>query len=302
LSSGKKLALALGAIATLATPIVFGLVSLPLVRAQLLHANGPLPSFEVVSIKPSQPDSRNESVGVRAGSFVAENAPLKDIVEFAYNIASDDELPGAPAWIGVEKYDIDTKEDEATLQRLKPLPLYEQMDQVRLMVQSLLAERFQLRVSTQTKEMPVYALIVAKGGPKLKTVPVQPSDSNDGKPAGPHFTGVKMGKGLAVANYAPISLLVGLLSRQPELGGRTVLDETGLKGNFDWNLKWQPQNLAGISGGPAGAPPGADAAPPDTAGPSLFTALEEQLGLKLTSTKGPVEVLVIDHVEKPSPN
>ena len=175
-------------------------------------------------------------------------------------------------------------------------------------VQSLLADRFKLTLHRETKEFPVYALMIAKNGSKLQEVADTPLESGPpdpkGAPDGPRkgMKGIRMDRGEVSGQGATISLLAEVLSNQV---GRTVLDKTGLKGHYDFTLKWTPDESQGaMIKGPGDGGPGTGNAPPppDASGPSIFTAVQEQLGLKLESQKGPVEILVIDHVERPSEN
>jgi len=162
----------------------------------------------------------------------------------------------------------------------------------------LLADRFQLTLHRETKEQSVYALLVAKNGPKLQESQTKDGQAKEG--TGPRGPMMRMGRGELSGQGVALDMLTRTLSSQL---GRTVIDRTGLKGNFDFKLTWTPD--PGQSAGPPGGgpPPGADAPPPpDPNGPSIFTALQEQLGLRLESQKGPVEMLVIDRVEKPSEN
>jgi uncharacterized protein (TIGR03435 family) len=172
------------------------------------------------------------------------------------------------------------------------------------MIQSLLAERFKLVVRRETKEMPMYALAVAKSGPKFKGV--KESDPNIADPGGrsdlppgvrPRFMIVRRGRftGQGIDMETLAWRLTGFL-------GRTVLDKTGLKAQYDLKLEWVPDENQIAMFQAMGVAEGNGAPPPDWQGPSLFTALEEQLGLKLDSQKGPVEMFVIEHVEKPSDN
>jgi len=170
------------------------------------------------------------------------------------------------------------------------------------MLQALLADRFNLKVSHQTKDLPVYALVVAKSGPKLTPTEVPPPAADGASAPTKGFRGIRMmGPGQLSATNINIELLADILSGQPELG-RLVIDETGLKGNYDWTLKWTPDQSAQMSKGAEDAHATADAPPLDSSGPSIFTALEEQLGLKLEAKKGPVETLVIESIEKASEN
>jgi len=189
---------------------------------------------------------------------------------------------------------------------LEKLPPEQRILQVRLRVQSLLADRFKLLVRDETKEIPVYALVIAKNGPKLREAKPGDTYPNGIKgPDGRSHPGMWWVEGGKLTGQAlPMASLVMILSQSCQLElGRTVLDQTGLKGKYDIALKWTPdQSSAGMFMGTAGVKPGAESAPPDSSGPSLFTAIQEQLGLKLESTKGPTEAIVIDHIERPTAN
>jgi uncharacterized protein (TIGR03435 family) len=171
------------------------------------------------------------------------------------------------------------------------------------MIQSLLADRFKLKLIHETKELPAYALVVAKNGPKLHEA--KPDDTYPNGIKGPDGQGhpqmMRMGPGELTGQGLSMASLVHLLSQQL---GRNVLDHTGLKDKYDFTLKWAPEPGEGMMlRGPEGGNPGAESAPPaESSGPSIFTAIQEQMGLKLESTKAPAEVLVIDHVERPSEN
>jgi bla regulator protein blaR1 len=297
LDLGKKILLLVAGAMAAAGPIVFGLINTPHFRAQPLQASsGPLPSFEVATIKPSQPGQPADHVGwgIRRTRFVTTNMMTKDLIKFAYNFNSDDQFTGGPGWVSSERYDIDAKEEDSLAEKLNKLPPEQQIYQIRLMVQSLLVERFHLKVSRETKQVPVYALVVAKGGAKLK--------SSTTVPAGSRPSMKRRGNGNIIGSDAPMSLMTDLLSRQPEVGGRVVLDETGLKGYYDWTLRWEPQSPAAMLNSADAGQGAANTTMPDVSGPSLFAAIQEQLGVKLESQKGPVEVLIIDHIERPSEN
>jgi uncharacterized protein (TIGR03435 family) len=154
------------------------------------------------------------------------------------------------------------------------------------MLQKLLADRFQLKIHHESRERPVYALVVDKNGPRMK-------ENNDLKSAPApmiRFTG----RGKATAQIVSMSYMVQFLTSQV---GKLVVDQTGLKSSYDFTLEWTPD--PGLVTGRVGPP---DAPPPPEDGPSIFTALREQLGLRLESTKGPVDFIVIDHAERPSAN
>ncbi|HXE06373.1 MAG TPA: TIGR03435 family protein [Acidobacteriaceae bacterium] len=247
-----------------------------------------MPKFDVISVKP---DSRGGS-GIRSGftpdGVSVTNAPLHLLLTQAYGV-SDDQLIGEPSWSRTDRFDIQAKVAQADVPKLKAL----NFDQRRIQAQQILTERFGLRLHHETRDLPEYILVVAKGGPKLAA-----ASQNSDRPMPPGDTGsFRMSTNPAghtlQAQGAPLEGLLPLLCNET---GRTVIDKTGLSGHYDFTLTWAPP-----SGGDA-----AGVAQPATssgdAGPALFTALEEQLGLKLESTKGPVDVLVIDHVERPAEN
>ena len=233
------------------------------------------PSFEVASVKPSVPRTAHFSLLELGGRFTTTNTTLKMLIGFAYDVR-DYQIAGGPNWLDSAKYNVEAKPDV-------PRPAEHNAARMRLMAQSLLAERFKLAIHRETKELPVYDLVVAKGGPKLKKA------ANTAEASG------RRGRGLLTGVAADMPLLVNQLSQQL---GRSVIDKTGLTGKYDFKLEWTPDpgELRFPAGGPD-APP-----PPDLSGPSIFTAVQEQLGLKLESVKGPVEILVIDHAEKPDAN
>jgi uncharacterized protein (TIGR03435 family) len=318
LGLGKTLLLVAMGTAFVAGPFAAGFVNAVHLRAQLLHANGPLPSFEVASLKPGRYDDTNFGFRITPARFQAENASLISLIRFAYGIRSDAQLPKGPGWIGSEKFDLDAKFADSQVEALKKLTPDERFDQYRLMVQSLLADRFKLKLSSQAENLPVYALEVAKGGPKLKDVqggvppppsgrpgpPPPPPPPGATLPAGaqmPKLPRLMGGEGHLTAGAVSMIFLTDWLYRQPEMEGRVIVDETGLKGYYDFELNWTPDESHAPSPNETGGGQGsADAAPRD--GPSIFTAFQEQLGLKLVPNKAPVEVLIIDHVEKPSPD
>jgi uncharacterized protein (TIGR03435 family) len=174
-------------------------------------------------------------------------------------------MSGGPNWLASDRFTIEAKAAE-------PLPPWpESNTQLSLMLQSLLEDRFKLAVHWETKEAVVYDLVLARGGPKVKQADAAES------------SGFGMEQGRIRSMALPLGYLATNLAY---LLGRTVIDKTGLAGKYSYTLTYTPDD----------APPG------DASGPSIFTALQEQLGLKLESTKGPVEFLVIDHVEKPDAN
>jgi uncharacterized protein (TIGR03435 family) len=274
--------------------IVFALLGslTPLCGAQTLASSSP--RFHVATIKPSDPNraEADGSVGFTPfGSFDAKSQSLKEIIEFVqdfgyYNV--DQRIVGGPKWLASSKFDIEAKCDEEAVRAFGKMPLKQQIRAEQNMVQALLVDRFKLRTHHETRRLPVYALVQAKSGSKMK-----PSGKSgeeelgdaDGPPGNWKATDVTM------------KVLANELSSLPEIGGKIVMDGTGLKGSFDFVLRWTPDPTMGA------APPGADdGLKSDSSAPSLLTALQEQLGLKLESTKEPVDVIVIDSAEVPTPN
>jgi uncharacterized protein (TIGR03435 family) len=239
------------------------------------------PSFEVASVKPGDPDDRRVRIGIQPGGrFITANASLEMMLGFAYDLRNH-QISGGPNWLDSAKFNVEARAPATVV--IPPGP--EGASQFRLMLQSLLAERFKLVVHRESPEQQVYNLVTDKGGLKMK------ANVTPGK-----MQGLSMeGRGDVAGMAAPVPLLANFLSQQL---GRSVIDKTGLAGRYDFTLKWMPDPGPG-----APAQPGDDAAPPpDNSGPSIFTALQNDLGLKLQSAKGPVEILVIDSVEKPDAN
>jgi uncharacterized protein (TIGR03435 family) len=281
-----------------AVPSMLGQTSTaPVATAQPdVTADVKVPAFDVVSVKPNKSDSGMVRVMTKPDGYAASNVSLKMLIQSAYGIR-EDLVSGAPSWADSARFDIDAKvagSDVDALKKLSP-------EQRRSILQPLLADRFKLKAHTETKQLPVYELVLAKGGSKLKEAASGDTYANGIK--GPDGVGraglMRMGRGQLTAQAVPITSLANLLSQQLH---RTVIDKTGLTGKYDLELNWTPdQGSEPMFKGADGAQQRSDSAP-DSSGPSIFTALQEQLGLKLQSAKGPVETLVIDQVEMPSEN
>lgn len=273
----------------------------------------PLPSFEVASVKKHAADDdggrgMRVSMGGRdVSQFQASNVTAKMLVATAYNV-KEFQISGGPSWIDSEHWDINAKVEDSLAEQLQKLPRQQQQAQQALMIRSLLLDRFALQVTRSTKEGNVLALVIAKGGPKLKQAPPPDPQAGPAAPSAPPAPGqpftarpgqtmMMMNNGLAVlaSNGVPISNLVNMLSLQL---GQQVADQTGLKGTYQYTLQFTPQG-GGLGGMPP--PPGSDASS-DNNTASIFTALQEQLGLKLESTKGQIDTITIDRIEQPSEN
>jgi uncharacterized protein (TIGR03435 family) len=235
------------------------------------------PSFEVATIKPSDPAVSGVGFFVRGRNLTAHNFSLSGLIQFAYGVQGKQVL-NLPDWTDKEKYDINAVPD-AEGQPSGP--------QWMTMVQKLLADRFKLTFHRDQREMPVFVVRVAKGGPKNLV-----EDTSGGLLPTVFCRGTS-GGAMVPARNATMKDFSGLL--QMTVLDRPVVDQTGLKGRYDFTLKWAPDESQ--FGGHWPAP--SDAA---DALPGLYTAVEEQLGLKIEPTKAKVEVLVVDTVEKPSPN
>ncbi len=235
------------------------------------------PAFEVATIKPSKPETQGRGFMVRGRQFSTLNTSLSDLITFAYGLHPR-QITGGPAWMESDKYDLAAKPDGEGQPNDK---------QWKMMVQKLLADRFKLSFHRDKKELSAYALVVGKTGPKLTKSEGDPN----GLP-GLFFRGL----GVLPARNATMVDFAGTM--QTAVLDRPVVDQTGLSGRYDFLLTWTPDETQFVGLG-VKIPPATDNA---DAPPDLFTAIQQQLGLKLESTKAPVEVLVIDQAEKPSAN
>jgi uncharacterized protein (TIGR03435 family) len=235
------------------------------------------PTFEVATVKPSKPDERGKGFRVQGRRFSTVNTTLTDLMTFAYGIQKR-QIAGGPDWMTTDKFDVDAQPDGEGAPNDK---------QWKSMLGKLLADRFQLKFHHEQRELPVYALVVAKNGPKLTKSQGDPN----GLPA-LFFRGL----GVLPAANANMNDFAGLL--QSAVLDRPVVNQTGLAGRYDFLLKWTPDESQFQDLG-VKVPPPSNA--PD-APPNLFAAMQDELGLKLEPAKASVDVLVIDHVEKPSAN
>jgi uncharacterized protein (TIGR03435 family) len=261
----------------------------------------------VISVKPNRTGGPPRRTGAEGDRFIAENVPLILLIQYAYRSDSGgllrEHVIGGPAWIDSDRFDVEAKVEGG----IHAIPTREMW----LMVQSLLENRFGLRVHRETRELPIYNLVVAKGGVKMKLSPDQALPNFDDQ-SDPPFNPASPLPGEIATTYGSSGELIlagtaipvapNLSSRRPHAllpnslitvfwgnACRPVIDKTNLKGLYDFHLHFSPASLT--------ANP--DPATADASGPSLFTAVEEQLGLKLESARGPVEVLIIDSVARP---
>ena len=263
-----------------------------------------LPSFEVASVKENRSgDIRSPMRTEPGGRFTATNALLKFLIAEAFMgpepVHLSSRILGGPDWINSTRFDINAKAST----EFRPSP-EGPPNELLLMLRSLLEDRFKVRTHRETRELPIYELVVARADGKLGPQLQQSTANCDGpppprQPNQPPPCGAMRGPARVMAGGIPMRRFAEMLTAIMAVGvpanadGRLVVDKTGLSGRFAFDLTWTPEKMPTVE-----PPPGVP--PIDPNGPSLFTALQEQLGLKLESAKGPVEVLVIDSVERPT--
>jgi uncharacterized protein (TIGR03435 family) len=236
------------------------------------------PVFEVATVRPSAADATGLNIQIAPANFATRHTSLKDLIRFAYHTRSDSQIVGGPEWMDNRYFDIKAKAEPDTITALAKLPPEDRFKAVRSMTRGLLADRFKLRVTVEEQELPGYALVADKGGAKIEAAaPVAPG--------GPRSSLSSTGKNRLTARSIPIGMLVDWLARQPEVGKRLIVDETGLTSKYDFMLN-------GVTWGDA----------PDEGSLSIFTILKEQLGLVLKPEKIRATVYKIDSAELPSDN
>ena len=295
-----KLLLITGGLAVVTLPVAFGLAQTaqnqPASQSEATAATGP--RFEVASIKLYASDPVGWRLGhtiadpPNEGIFEATEVTVEGLVEMAFGVHDSWLIQGGPSWFRSEKFDIQAKAGDAANQELSGLSGDQGAALKHRMLQALLTDRFKLAVHRETKALPGYALVIAKNGPKLREADgIEGVEGEWGSNA----------QGLLSFRRTPMATLAEFLS---DSLGCTVVDHTGLKGNYNFTLQWRyPQTEAETSGEPEmGKPASKNPQMLGASEPSNFAAIQEQLGLKLEPAKNPVEVLVIDHAEKPSLN
>ncbi len=243
------------------------------------------PVFDVVTVKPSPPGRPGKNIGFDGHHFLFRGANLDDMIALGYGLHTK-QIADAPDWAGKDLFDVEGTPD---------VPGVPNQKQMASLLQNLLADRFQLKFHNEKRELAVYVITVAPGGPKLTPTTAAPND-----PSGMGFGGVggsqgvtAVGRNLSMSDFA--------MWFQSGVTDRPVVNLTEIKGRYDIRLKWTPDDsqFAQFGGSGFHVPPASDAA---DAPPNLYTAIQEQLGLKIEATKAPDDVMVIDHVEKPGAN
>ena len=326
LDFGRKLLLSAAGFVAIALPIGFGLANATQIRAepQDESATAIAGVYEVTSLKPS----RGGSGMVRLGFFStpagvsATGVTLQSLIQEAYGVG-DKQISGAPDWVKSERYDMEAKLDKSTADELSKLSEDQRNVATQRMLQALLADRFKLTLQRENKELSVYALLIAKNGPTLQEAkpgethsqevkfldgrPLEPgmmsmqygTNSPDGRPLESGKMMMEFGGGQMAGHGISLGVLVDQLSQQLDAA---VVDKTGLTGNYDFTLHWAPDKSHAPLQGAEQSPAGSEATPAAESSPSIFTAIQEQLGLKLEPQKALMQVLVIDHVEPPAEN
>ena len=234
------------------------------------------PDVEVATIKPTRPGNDEMMFQTRGGTLVTKNLTLGFMMSFAYDLPAG-QIAGKPGWMDTDKWDIEAKPDT---------PGEPNASQLKVMMQKLFAERFGLQVHEEKRKMAAYVLSVSKDGPKMTKV----TDASLSRGQTLYPSGVIIGKSLTIAALAE--------TLQNYVFSKPVVDKTGLEGWWDFTLKWTPDDTQFPDAPESIRHPADDA----NAWPPLFTAIQQQLGLKLEAQKADVEVLVVDHVDHPSPN
>ena len=287
LGFARKLLLTIAATLAIAIPVAFGLFNATPSRAQEQPETTSTLTYSSVSVKPSaipNGDNRTKMMfSLMDGSFVARGATLERLIQTNYHL-QDSQISGGPDWLNTARFDVDAKLDPSQFAGVQQ-QVVEQKGADQALLQRLLHDQFKLATHYEVRNLATYDLVVGENGSKLQA-------SGDGPRT------MKFGRGELSSSGAPLELLITQLSARV---GRPVVDKTGLKGLYAFNLHWTPDpsedQLLRLSGQPFFQEPA-----PEANGPSLTTALQQQLGLKLVPNTEPVQVLVIDHAEQPSEN
>jgi uncharacterized protein (TIGR03435 family) len=299
LSFLSGLFLSVGALAALASPMLIGTATAS-AKSQLLAPSnahvadaGKYEKFvpDVVSIKRSNQNGNSDAWGMPLGgdTFIARNVTFLRILREAYALGhgtEDNRVIGGPDWLNADRYDIEAKVDPSVADAIRKLSREERSRAIQHILLAILTERCKLAVRRDTKELPVYQLVIAKGGPKLKEASadelVPANGPNADLRGGPGVwmegrSGPLVGKAIGMTDLA--NMLQYLLSR-------TIVDKTGLTGKYTFKVRWEQDETASDEDAEA----------------NFLRALPDQLGLRMESGKGPVEVIVVDHIERPSGN
>lgn len=247
-------------------------------RTPAIAAGNP-PSFEVATVRPSRPGRWGDDIDESGDRLTIRGFTVRRLIREAYGLKSDAQILGGPAWLSDQRFDIVAKVDDAEVARMAKMTDEQSGKEWALMLQSLLADRFQLKAERDERALPVFALVVAHSGPKIRRTNGANGQGND--------TGIDIDWEELTARAASMDELADSLTSLRDLSSRVVLNRTGLRGNFDFQLHWTRDRGDGDSDSPY---------------PEIFTALDEQLGLKLKSERATVAVVVVESAQEPAPN
>ncbi|WP_213807390.1 TIGR03435 family protein [Granulicella sp. dw_53] len=257
-------------------------------NAQLLFSTGVsvIPSFDAATVKVTPPESQHESLHASASRTTITRCSLRHLIAFAYRAKSDSQVIGGPSWVSTKRFDIAAVTSSDEVAHLNSLSPENRINTIRLMMQSLLEERFQLRVVRSRRQLAILALVHSTDRPGLSPAP---ATDNSGAAIRPH---VVVHNTHMAATALTMEGLAEELSEEPETEGTVIIDRTGLPGLFNFTLDWSPEATSSKDTAKDG---GANA-------PGLFTALSEQLGLRLKREKDDVDVIEITSAQSPTPN
>jgi uncharacterized protein (TIGR03435 family) len=254
-----------------------------ILSAQALQAHEPyttLPAFEVATIRPSRPGRWGDDIDESGDRLTIRGFTVRRLIREAYGLKSDAQILGGPPWLSDQRFDIVAKVDDAEVARMAKMTDEQSGKEWAQMLQSLLADRFQLKAERDQRALPVFALVVAHSGPKIKRA--SGADGQGGDP------GIDIDWNELTARAASMDELADSLTSLRDLSSRVVLNRTGLRGNFDFRLHWTRTR--------------GDRDSTDSPYPEIFTALDEQLGLKLKSERATVAVVAVESAQEPAPN
>jgi uncharacterized protein (TIGR03435 family) len=243
---------------------------------------GSPPDFEVATVKPSKPGRWRQDIDETGDRLTIQSFTLRRLIREAYGLKSDSQIIGGPEWVNDQRFDIVAKVDDAEAARIGKMSDKQSDKEWALMLQSLLADRFQLKVTREQRTLPVFALVVAHSRPKMKRTPTNGANGQGGDP------GIDIDWDELTARAASMDEFADSLTSLRDLNSRVVLNRTDLRGNFDFQLHWARDR--------------GDDASTDSPYPEIFTALEEQLGLKLKAAQAIVDVVVVQSTTQPGPN
>jgi uncharacterized protein (TIGR03435 family) len=266
-----------------ACALLIASLAAPRVGAQQAAPTVKLPSFEVGTVKPSKPGRFGEDLDESNNTLTIQNYSLRHLIREAYGLKADSQIIGGPAWIDTQRFDIVAKMDDAEVARMEKMDGDESDREWDRMLQSLLADRFQLSVTRGQRTLPVFALVVTRSGPKVKRTPEKPSVASPDSDSG-----INIHNGELTARATSMDSFADALTGMRDMASRVVINRTGLAGNFDFQLEWARDR--------------GDGASQDSPYPGLFEALPEQLGLRLKSARAQVDVVVVESAKEPASN